>query len=567
MRADRTLVIGCAASMFLLTFLILYLRFFPILFDEDTSDAIFLAALLFLIVIVLMMALSVRRLRDSALVLLPLSLMAFVARATPNIRLSYPPLNDPYYHFASTQTMISEGTMSASNAWYDLTSFQLHWPDLHILALGLNQVGGVDLWAQFRFLEPFLGVIFLLGTYMLARAITTREEVALLSAALAAFGDVVIFYQSEYHPQGVALVFFVLLMFLFLRSREKSTFSFALLFIITMGAMTLSHHFSSLLVGVMSLAAAGLCLVIPRLRRLDFNPQAMARDFYTLLLVGITALSYHLFVYIEPMRQFVRMIGLNIAGSTSLLSLSLAGEFLVRPFSLLLFTSVKWILLILAICYIAFYFYRMKRDPTIDRVALALFLFIVVGLGALMVPGAPLDRLLAFILPLLTPFVVMLLINARDRRPYSRFVAWRALWLTITVLISVLAIAAGFLNAPNAPSMFFHDSPTNVNFWYSNELPEMDQYVHAGAWTQDSLEDRPRVYTNFDTRTTVFYFGEKYNGFMLPASASPAPPSYILVNPSIPYAFEDNRYETYDHRFNTIYHNGELKMYEVQARA
>lgn len=566
---NRGLILGCATSLFLLAFLTLYLRAFPIIIDEETSDGLFLAILLFLVVTLCVMTFSVRRPRDSIFVLIPMGIFSIVARAVPHLRLSYPPLLDPYFHYSSTRMLIETERLQVSNIWYEQASFQLYWPDMHILTFDLHQIAGIDLWTLFRFQEPLMGVVFLFAVYLFAKAIVPRENVALLAAFIASFSDVIIFYQSEYHPQGFALTLFVLLLALYLRSRERSTAPFALLSLIVLAAMVLSHHFSSLFLALLGLVVATLDIIILRLKWfefLQFDRGAMVRDVNTMLLIGVAALSYHVFVFIEPMKQFIRLLGMNVALVATSSNFSLNGDFMSTPPSLTFFNSIKWLILAVALAFIALYFMKKMRNRSVDRVTVILTIILAAGAGGLLFPNAPLDRLLAFAMPLLAPFAALALLSLANVRQAANLKGWKVFSFFVALMISVGAISIGVLNAPNTPSYYFHDSPPNQNYWYSNVLPEMDQYKYAGTWAQDQINDTSYVGTSFDTRIILFYFGEKRYVFTSTNPHDYQHLSYVLVNPDIPYSPNDDRGERFDRDLNPIYLNGEVKLYAVPSQ-
>ncbi len=151
-----------------------------------------------------------------------LLIFIFIARAIPNLRLSYPPLHDPYYHYVCTLNVLRYKTLKpVLGWWYSRVNTQLHWPDMHLLTTALGHITDIDIMKLFRFQESVMGMIFFFAVFILAKTVTNSDRIAMLSALFASISYIIIFYQSEYHSQGSAIVLLILLLYTFIKSRSR----------------------------------------------------------------------------------------------------------------------------------------------------------------------------------------------------------------------------------------------------------------------------------------------------------------------------------------------------------
>ena len=555
MRKGRGNKLGCIIALALISFLSIYYAYFPIVVTAPLTNALVLASLVTIILIIVSMAFRARSYIDAIFVLIPASLLAFLARSIISLRSSYPNLHDPYYHLVSTQNIIDHGTLTSQiSDWYELADFQLHWPDMHLLTVYLNQVAGIDIGVLFRYQEPLLGVAFLLGVYLITKALFKRQDVALTAALLAGFSDIIIFYQSEYHPQGFAFVLFVFLIYAFIKSREANI-AYSIVLIIFLIALVLSHHFSSLLVALVAFGAIALGWYIQAFRRFAYDRSTFVRDSNTWLLIGIAAFSYHIFAYSAPLKVFISMLEIGLAEST----LSVEGVDTLVPTLMYAAPLLKWTILLLALLSLFVILHQRERRPNIDRLFMLSSIFLLLGVAGMLVESAPLDRLIAFTMPLLAPFAAMLLVWVREnwwRRFRTEMDA-----MVLVVIIASAPMVAGILNAPTAPAYTFQGTAFDTQYWNSNYIPDMDQYSQAGSWMGARVASNASVGTEFDTNIVPFYFaGLPFNRTIFEPQNYNL--SYILVNPDVPYDYAGIKKERLALDLNVVYANRELSLYK-----
>lgn len=528
MRVDRRLVVGAIIAYVSIALLLLYFRFFPTLVSAEFTNALVVGALIILVGSLVFSILHVRTGADVLLALPPLALATFLARAIPNLRLALPPLQDPYYHFICTENIIRHGTIESQvNSWYGYSPVQLHWPDMHLLTVDLNLVGGVELMDLYRFQEPLVGVIFLLAVYLVARALTGKENVALLAGAFAAFSDVVIFYQAEYHPQGLAFVFFALLLYVLVRSWPRDVAPFAAVFLILTAAITISHHFSSLLMSLLAFGALFMSFVVSRLGLFSYGRLELMRDRIMWLSLGVLTLSYHVFVYDVPLKEYLDMLPIHLLPTASFATFDLSAP-TTYPALLALLTSLKWLTITMALGLLIFVMARRRLDANRTRLAIILFLLSAVGTAFYFVPSAPSDRVLAFAMPLVGIFASILLVALyENRRAWSK--RRPALAFLVVLMLASVPMVGGILNSASAPAYILQGTEPNQNYYYDNDLPDMVEYRLAALFGNQAMAANATVGVMFDTKAIMLYYG----GF--PDISMKDPPEmlddYYVINP------------------------------------
>lgn len=231
----------------LLALLAIYFKQIPTIINTTISNS-FIFMLVFALTLLLVYGTFLIKKTNDIYFLLPQSLIfTFIARAVPNLRLSYPPLHDPYFHFVSTLNVIEYGTLRPILGWwYSGIDTQLHWPDMHLITTALVEITNIDVMQFFRFQEPFLGIIFFMAVFLLTKTVTNNISVALLAGLFASINDIIIFYQSEYHPQGISIIYFVLLLYAFLKSRQVIDIRYRYISLIFGAVFITSHYFTPL---------------------------------------------------------------------------------------------------------------------------------------------------------------------------------------------------------------------------------------------------------------------------------------------------------------------------------
>jgi len=544
----RLTVIAIIACLLLIP-LAAYFKYFPTIINSGVTN-ILIFLLVFLLTSLLVYGAFIIKKSTDIYFLLPQSLIfVFIARAVPNLRLSYPPLHDPYYHYVCTLNVIRYGTLEPILGWwYSGVSTQLHWPDMHLLTTLLVHITDIDVMQLFRFQEPAMGIIFFLAVFILAKAVIKNDGVAMLSALFASLSDVVIFYQSEYHPQGLAIIFLILILYAFIKSRLINNIHFrcvALIFCIT---FMLSHYFTPLFLALIFIMYLMVLLMVRALS--SYAPikdklYRIAGDIesdYTFFIVVITSsLAYHFIVYTSAVEEFIRLVGTELAPRAHLVSIGQSDV----PLLTSVLNSSKWGLFMLAVISIL---WIIKTKNTNEFRLAALFICIVfVSVIGNYVIASPLDRLIGFYVPFAAVFGSLTLFRFRDE--WLRGVQ-KNRKVILAVLIASILITAGFFNS-QIPAYFFQDSEINTYYWYSNRLPKMGEYKTAGEWIDRYTTTDSTYNVDFHTRTIPFYYGKRpYQ------QVGVYFPKYIVINPQVLTPNESLKL-TY---LNVIYDNVDIRV-------
>jgi hypothetical protein len=168
----------------------------------------------------------------------------------------------------------------------------------------------------FRFQEPALGMLFFLAMFLLAKIITDNYVIAMLSALIASFCDVIILYQSEYHPQGLAYIFLVLWIYTYFKYIDINDYRFLVVSFIFGITFLLSHHFTSLYWALMISAYLFILFILnvlsPHFRgKLHFceeirnNKNSRKFDYIFLVIFVVFVTAYQFFVYRGAVDWFI----------------------------------------------------------------------------------------------------------------------------------------------------------------------------------------------------------------------------------------------------------------------
>jgi hypothetical protein len=519
----RRLTVIAIITNLLLIPLAAYFKYFTTIINSEVTN-IFICLLVFLLISLLVYGAFIIKKSTDIYFLLPQSLIfVFIARALPNLRLSYPPLHDPYYHYVCTLNILEYGTLKpVLGWWYSGVNTQLHWPDMHLLSTPLVYIANIDVMQVFRFQEPAMGIIFFLAVFILAKTVTNNDGVAMLSALFASLSGIIIFYHSEYHPQGLAMVYLILLLYAFIKSRSRSRLINKIYFryvaLIFCTAFLLSHYFTPLFLALIFimylmilLIARALSSYAPINDKLFKIVEDIGYDYSFFMIVIISSLAYHFVVYTSAVKEFIRMAGTVAVSHGHLVSIGQPDIPLLTP----ILNSTKWGLFILAVISILW----IIKTKNTNEFRLACFFICIVFAGIIgnYVIASPLDRLIGFYEPFAAVFGSLTLFRFRDE------------WFG------------------GIPAYFFQDSEINDCYWYSNKLPQMDEHKIAGEWTGEYIPQDSMIGVDFDTRIIPFFYGKH---------------RYYNVRPVGP---QDDHIMTRkmmnNSDLNAIYHAGELKVY------
>lgn len=551
MSYNRRLKISGIITYLLLIPLAIYFKYFPMIINATITNVLIFLLVFILASLLVYGGFIIKESKDIYLILPQSLIFIFIARAIPNLRLSYPPLHDPYYHFVAALNVINYGTLQPILGWwYSGTDVQLHWPIMHLLTTALVNITNVDVMQFFRYQEPAMGIIFFLAVFMLTKTVINNNGVAIISALFASLSDVIIFYQSEYHPQGIAIIFFILLLYAFIKSRQINNICFRYIAVIFTVVFILSHYFTPLFLALIFSAYLIVLLMIGASSSYNYIKNKFHKITeeikldYSFLIVVITAsLMYHFLVYTVFAEQILSMVRHEPVLNSQLVSIAQPG---VPIFTSVLSVS-KWGLFILAA--ISVLWILKTKNTNEFRLAVFLICIILTGIIGNYVIASPLDRIIAFYLPFAAFFASLTLCRFKE--------IWfmgihRNVKIILTLLIASTLMTAGFFNS-QTPAYFFQDSKVDTYYWYSNDLSSISKYEVTGRWIKNYTPNEAVYVTEFDTIILPFYYAER--PFEIKGMEK-----YIVVNSMIPYSSGKTYFDKrgYLESIDVLYNNGIL---------
>ncbi len=558
---NRQLMGALSLGYSLIALIFAYFYFFPTLITPLFSDTLIVSGILLLLSCLIYASVKANSSREVVLVLLGVILVSILARSIPHLRLAYPPFGDPYFYAISALNIIDYGTLQPMLAgWYSGIIVHLHWPIMHLVAAIAVKLSGIDSMWFFRFQEPLLSGLFVLAVFALAKEATKNNTIALLSALLAALSDVVIFYQAEYHPQGFALIFFVLFLYLYLKSRTTGRLRYHILALVCLVVFLASHHFSSIFVGLLAIGFIvfnHLIAILPqRLGQITQAAREIRADYNLWLIVAVAGLAYHFWIYEGVVRGFLeRYAATTLEPSAALLTTGASVPMLTT-----LLNSAKWGILLLA----TFSIIRVIRPPRPHQFRLLVMLgcILFAGFVGTFIVWGPVDRIIAFYVPLVSVFAAM---TVHRLLTLNRFSLRRAQVIKVTtILIVSLLLMAGFFNGINIPAFYFQSSQPSSSYRYSNQVPKMEVYKLAGEWTGMYI---PGIfYVGSDPEIVAFLlFVDKrsLSHIISPPRYPTTWVDYVMFASSVPRRTAEPKKTEYDRDLNMIYDNGEIKIYKV----
>jgi len=557
---NKQLVFTLSLGYILTTLITAYIYFFPTFINPLFSDILIVLGVLLLVSCLIYASIKAKSSREVALVLLGIMLLSILARSIPHLRLAYPPLADPYYYAISALNIIDYGTLQPIlTDWFGGIRAHLHWPMMHLFTAGAVKITGIDSMWFFRFQQPLLGGIFALTVFALAKEVTRNNTIALLSALFASLSDVVIYYQSEYHPQGFAGIVFVLFLYIYLKSRGTGRLRYYVLALVCVGAFVLSHHFSSLFIALLALGFIGLnhlISILPqRIGRITQVARELRADYNLWTIIAVGGLAYHFVGYSGLVRGFLRrFVEVSAEPSAALVA---AGTGV--PMLTTLLNSAKWGIFLLAI----FSIVKVIRTPRPHQFRLLLLLacILLAGFVGTYIIWGPIDRMIVFYAPLVSIFAAMTVhrLFTLNRFSFRRTQVIRA----ATVLMVTLLLTAGFFNSSRVPAIYFKNSQVNNYYWYNNTLPRMNECKAAGEWTGLYIPGNSKIGTGWYTQAVPFFFGKRRHVNVIPSLYHPRRSvDYFMYEQSIKYSYEESKQLKYENELNMVYNNGEVKIYK-----
>jgi hypothetical protein len=496
------------------------------------ANTIFLAALVAYLVSLITCGIIAENRNRSWIILGFTVLLAVLLRIIPNLALEYPPLNDPYYYIVGHRNVALFGTISpVLENWYPQLSNQMHWPLMEILSGSSQQVSGLEEIFFLRFFAALLSPALVIGVYLLSREITHDNRIANITAIMASCIDVVMFNQSEYHPQGVAISLFFLVLFCVSKANRTRKPIFTSVSAMLVLALVLSHHFTSFFVTGLGAVMILLCS-LDRLiggDRTKQNAKGVQKKYSSFMhswaLFVVIGLAYVSFVGSSTMKEFFELTTTSIPNST----LVTYGSGI--PIMVTILGVYKWILILLALP--AILLVLKKNTQEMKHIVFVLGAILVSMAVMNFLTGGPQDRLIAFSFPIVSLLVAMTFvswISGGPRQAGRRRAAVAATVLTTLALASVLN--------SQIPAIYFMGTQPDTYYWYSNDLSTNSRYSSAGSLIAEHGTKDLSYTTEFDTLTIPFYYGmQPYDQRRSVSSADGSFDGLFIVNPQIPYKY------------------------------
>jgi len=562
---DRRRFLAVLTVFFLTASLLaLYLRSFASIYNSVVTNALVVLLIAAAAITLFLASLRATTKHRTAAVLFAIGLFAFLARAAAGIRLGVPFLHYSYFYAVSMENIYRYGTLSpALGWWYPQVDMELHWPAMQILTVTLSQFSGISPFWFVLYQEPLIGAATAVMVFMLARTVTGRDDLSLIAALFASSSDLLIYYQSEYHPQGFAILVLVLFLYVYLKSRSAHSLVLRTFPLVLAADLVFVHHFSAILIALVAIGFIPLSYFVDRLpdarsQGRTLTPSA-AQDATLWVFVAVAVTSYFVFVYFSTLQNFVRLL-LETQPNPVLVR---QGEGV--PLSATVFGGMKWVILLLALFGIAKWIRR--ANPLLNRLVVIFAVLLAGGAIANFVTGGPTDRLIALYAPVASVLAAVgvreVLVNKRMSR--------RPLLNTAFACAVAALLVGGILNVP-FPAYYFQGLGENPYYWSSDDLSSVPLYSSTGTWITDFAPNGSVFTTEFDTRIVPFYFAHRPVSYIhyLSSDQASTPASmtggFLLTNPSITdyYAGVPFQKSLFLNASDVVYSNGVLVLSTLQ---
>ena len=210
---------------------------------------------------------------------------------------------------------------------------------------------------------------------------------------------------SQYHPQGLHFVYFVFLLVFVIRYFSKPRLQNRSLMIVYALVFSLSHHFSSVFFGLLSIFILVVFWIFQRYFSRYFEFEDSRKINFLLfpwILIALLMFFSHIFNYTAFLKVVSNMMRYQFEPIGTLIAY---GSFVPQQVTIL--NSTKYLLLILAIISI-FYIYKSKNKK--EFFCLILFIGILIsGVIDTFIAFIPVDRLIGFYIPFAALFAALTL--------------------------------------------------------------------------------------------------------------------------------------------------------------
>jgi len=469
-----------SAAFFVLAFLFLYFRKFPIIGTAVSSDILLLISTTLLFSVILIAAYLSSSRAEYSLTILAISFNIFLFRSIRNLRLEWPALWDPYMHLATLTNILSGNGLEVTiTAWTTILHKMMYWPMMYLLSVGIIEGTGLPKALVFKYQSPFLGIILFLTIAIIGRNVSNSLTIGVTGALISASASNIVFYQSEYHQQGYVLVIFLLLLFVFLRTITHPSWRWHLIGIVIVGpTFVLAHYFSPLLIAPLFAAVVIGTIVRAYLGGFPGIPDILdMSDTWVLpvIIVGIGVVYVH---FLTPTIHLERYLTLMFASSPN--NTSLTGVGTTRPFTMTVIRSTKWIVLMLGLPALAYSVWKGTKQQVILSGFIGVFLLVgLLGQYGVFLSVGRIVTFYALLIGIMAATTLFWLVES-DLIPGSRLQRLVPICLLVGCILTVTAFGGHFV-----PAYYLQSAEENDWYYNSNNLPEVEKYPSAGKWLRN----------------------------------------------------------------------------------
>lgn len=497
--------------------------------------------------------------------------IGFLLRSIPTLKLSYPPLHDGYFYFVSLQNIVDGHSIGpAYQNWYGDVGRQLYWPVLQLLTAQMSFWSGVSINTLWIFLPPAIGALTFVTLSLITHNTYQSWRIAAIAGLIGSCSDLVLYYQSEYQPQGITIVVITFFMYMILVSRSSQQYFVRILMLMVGATFLFTHHASSLVVPFLLtpflilpyFAQFWIRYIIPlisdKIRILKFSNNlsrevlALTQMSVVVLILIIAGLSMQIYLSADILSIVLHSVsdpfGENNGSITSDLSIWWLHALRFGKYILLLFSALGIILTLFR--------------PTSSKIALVILTvgLLAASLGAGVIEPGGATRFLALWFPFGAIFAA-----AGISSFFITKQRWGQIGKAAAIIITCVYMMLGIVDS-QIPAYLLDNTPRASGVWYGNALPRMDRIALAGYWLRDATPTNAHYAVDFSTRMAAFFFGERSDRQIIynaKSSTLYCDADYTIVD----YSLDSNNYMspniTIDFaHYPRIYDNGSIAVFQ-----
>jgi hypothetical protein len=481
---ERVSLFGISFSFLLLIYISLYSYYFPSFLGNSLSYMV----AVFTYAAVMSYLSIISDTKYAHLILLNLTIHAFLIAVLYCVETPFPFLDDPYYYFTSVLNIMRTGSLNpVLSDWHWIVSLLPYYPTLHTWTASVLLIIGVPpSIVSIRFatiLIAFLNALVPLLTYMFCKFATKNVNISLLSATIMSSG----FMFFQYHEQYMAIVLYLVLFSTLFRKEP----SFRFLVIVSIISFSMVHR-ASILIILLLLLFQLTCLVPSSIKRLS------SRNEINFLVLGVVLMLTNLTItYIGFLRGIISestyffsdpFTNYLLEGSTGSVGLSSQSSLAIIYGY---FSYSKFLILITSLCGLMLIMNLKSKNRDSYNLYIRYYLsFLILTIIGGLIKLESMCRFLLFFYLFMSLFSAIFIFKFSSSK----------LNFKKGIFIIMIGIIIGSNTLYNIPLQFFDAE--------SHAVPPMDEYFNAGRWLYTN--DNSNYYVvGAGLRHIPDYFGEK----------------------------------------------------------